>query len=84
MTIATLNIKEWGNNLGVRLPAAIAREAHLKAHQRVTLSVDALGQIIITPLHDEALTLEQRLSSYDPARHGGEVMQTEPVGVEVW
>lgn len=84
MTITTLDIKAWGNNLGVRLPAAIAREAHLKVHQRVMLTVDALGQIIITPVRDEVLTLEQRLSRFDPARHCGEVMQTRPVGVEVW
>lgn len=26
MAEAVLNIKKWGNNLGVRLPAAVARE----------------------------------------------------------
>ena len=30
MTDVVLDIKQWGNNLGVRLPAAVAREAHLK------------------------------------------------------
>lgn len=59
MTKVELDIKQWGNNLGVRLPAAIAREAHLRAHQRVRLSV-ADGRIIITPVVDEPLTLEQR------------------------
>lgn len=29
MTEVTLDIKKWGNSLGVRLPAAIAREANL-------------------------------------------------------
>ncbi len=52
MTEVVLDIKQWGNNLGVRLPAAIAREAHLHAHQRVRLSV-ADGHIIITPVVDE-------------------------------
>ena len=59
----------------MRLPAAIAREAHLHAHQRVRLSV-AGGHIIITPLLAESLTLEQRLAHYDPARQSGEVMNT--------
>jgi len=31
VTEAVLDIKQWGNNLGVRLPAAVAREAHLHA-----------------------------------------------------
>jgi len=84
MTEVVLDIKQWGNNLGVRLPAAIAREAHLQVHQRVRLSV-ANGDIIITPVLDEPLTLEQRLSHFDPARHGGEVMTTaQTLGAEHW
>ena len=84
MTEVMLDIKQWGNNLGVRLPMAIAREAHLHAHQRVRLSV-ADGQIIITPVVDEPLTLEQRLANFDPARHGGEVMSTaQRLGAEQW
>jgi antitoxin MazE len=84
MTEVELDIKQWGNNLGVRLPAAIAREAHLRAHQRVRLSV-ADGHIVITPVVDEPLTLEQRLALYDSARHGGEIMTTEQkLGAEQW
>ncbi|MDO9168319.1 MAG: AbrB/MazE/SpoVT family DNA-binding domain-containing protein [Methylobacter sp.] len=84
MTEVVLDIKQWGNNLGVRLPAAIAREAHLHAHQRVRLSV-VEGHIIITPVLDEPLTLEQRLANFDPARHGGEVMATaQTLGAEQW
>lgn len=84
MTEVVLDIKRWGNNLGVRLPSAIAREAHLHVHQRVRLSV-AEGQVIITPVLDEPLTLEQRLAHYDPDRHGGEVMITaQRLGAEQW
>ncbi|MFN5838367.1 MAG: AbrB/MazE/SpoVT family DNA-binding domain-containing protein [Pseudanabaena sp.] len=74
MTEVILDIKTWGNNLGVRLPAAIARAAHLHVNQRVKLSV-VDNQVLITPV-DEPLTLEQRLAKFDPARHGGEVMAT--------
>jgi antitoxin MazE len=35
MTEAILDIKKWGNNLGVRLPAAVARAAQLHVDQRV-------------------------------------------------
>jgi len=84
MTEAVLNIKKWGNNLGVRLPAAVAREAKLHADQRVRISVED-GRITITPLSEGQLTLEQRLARFDPSRHGGEVMTTtEDLGAEKW
>ena len=83
MAEAILDIKHWGNNLGVRLPAAVAREAHLHADQRVRVTVEN-GCVIIEPMQDEPLTLEQRLARFDPARHGGEAMVSEPVGAEQW
>lgn len=83
MTEAVLDIKHWGNNLGVRLPAAIAREAHLHADQRVRVSVEA-GCVIITPVTDAPLSLEQRLAHFDPARHGGETMISPAQGAELW
>ncbi len=78
-----LDIKQWGNNLGVRLPAAVARAAHLHVDQRVRVSVED-GQIVIRPADESALTLEQRLAQFDPERHGGEVMAATPVGAEQW
>ncbi len=78
-----LDIKQWGNNLGVRLPAAVARAAHLRADQRVRVSVED-GLIVIHPADESSLTLEQRLARFDPERHSGEVMVSEPVGAERW
>jgi antitoxin MazE len=84
MTEAVLDIKHWGNNLGVRLPAAIANAAHLRADQRVSLTVQG-DSVVITPIRDEVLTLEQRLSRFDPARHGGEVLAADVrLGAERW
>ncbi len=84
MTEVVLDIKQWGNNLGVRLPVAIARAADLHAHQRVRIAV-VDGQIIITPVLNQPLTLEQRLANYDPDRHGGEAMATtQRLGAEQW
>ncbi|SJM94268.1 SpoVT/AbrB domain-containing protein [Crenothrix polyspora] len=84
MTEVILDIKQWGNNLGVRLPLAVAREAQLKAHQSVRLTV-ADGQIIITPIESKPLSLEQRLAQFDPKRHTGEAMTTpQNLGAEQW
>jgi antitoxin MazE len=84
MTEVMLDIKQWGNNPGVRLPAAIAREAHLPVHQRVRITVNE-GLIVITPVQEVPLTLEQRLARFEPLRHGGSVMSTtERIGSEQW
>jgi antitoxin MazE len=83
MAEVILSIKHWGNSLGVRLPQAVARAAHLHAEQQVRMVVEA-GRVVIEPLPAAALSLEERLERYDPARHGGESMAVAPVGVERW
>ena len=84
MTDVVLDIKHWGNNLGVRLPAAIARAAHLRADQRVSIAVED-GRVVVTPMQAAPLTLEQRLARFDPQRHGGEAMAVdERIGAERW
>lgn len=70
MTKTFLDIKRWGNSLGIQLPASIAREAHLRIDQRVRISVEG-SQVVITPVTDTPLTLKQRLARFDPARHDG-------------
>lgn len=71
-----LDIKQWGNNLGIRLPITV-----VCAGQRVQISV-AARLIVIRPADESVLTLEQRLAQYDPKRHGGEAMADAPVGAE--
>ena len=84
MAEAVLDIKQWGNNLGVRLPAAVARAARLHVDQRVRVAVEG-DQVVITPVGDSRLSLEQRLAAFDPKRHGGERMvPPEALGAERW
>jgi len=68
MAEAILLIKHWGNNLGVRLPQAVAREANLHADQPVRMVVES-GRVVIEPLPAAELSLEERLKRFDPARH---------------
>ena len=81
MNHTELDIKRWGNNLGVRIPVRLAREANLHVDQRVRVEVND-GRVIITPLKDPQPTLEQRLEQFDIYRHGGEIMLTTPIGAE--
>ena len=81
---AVLDIKQWGNDLGVRLPVSVVREANLHADQRVRVSVEG-SRVVITPVGVTRLTLEQRLAAYDPKRHGSERMGTkQTMGAEHW
>ena len=57
MSAVSLNVKQWGNSLGVRLPAAIAKAVGLKVAQCVEIAVQ--GQtVIITPCKAKPMTLE--------------------------
>lgn len=83
MTEAVLDIRYWGNSLGVRLPVAIARKAHVHVDQRVRVSVES-GRIVMSPIQESSLTLKQRLVLFDPVRHGGEAMVSSRLGAEQW
>ncbi len=83
MTEATLDIKLWGNSLGVRLPASVARAASLTVDQRVCITVEK-GRVIITHQGPKPPTLADRLGLFDPAVHGGEVMAAPLLGREAW
>jgi antitoxin MazE len=81
MSEAVLDIKRWGNSLGVRLPAAVARAARLHADQRVRVTVED-GRVVIVPVAPARPSLEERLACFDAARHGGEAMASGHVGAE--
>lgn len=78
-----VKIKPWGNGLGVRLTAQVARAAGITAETLVNVTVEN-DRIVIAPAAPPKLTLAQKLAVFDPKKHGGEVMQTKPVGREAW
>ena len=80
---ATLTIQKWGNNLAVRIPAAVARSAHLSVGQPVRVTAEERG-VRVHSLGAPNLSLAQRLARFDPARHGGEAMATGRTGAEVF
>jgi len=81
MNEAVLDLERWGNSLGVRLPASVARAARLKAGQRVRITVED-GRVVITPAGTKAPTLAERLALFDPATHGGELLTSASLGRE--
>ena len=75
------DLRRWGNSLGVRLPAAVAREAQLHDNQTVELKVVPEG-VLIRPVQPR-LALAERLAAYQPMPgEPTEAMAWEPLGRE--
>jgi antitoxin MazE len=49
-------IKKWGNSLAIRIPKALARDAHLESGSVVSLSVCG-GAIIVEPANNRKYEL---------------------------
>lgn len=82
-TISSLSLQQWGNSLGVRIPAVVARLAHFSLGQPVELSITDEG-VLIRPAGQPKLSLSQKLALFDSKKHGGEVMLTRNEGKEKW
>jgi len=79
--VATLTIQKWGNNLAVRIPAAVARSARLSVGQPVEVSAE-LGGVRVQTVGAPRLSLAQKLARFDPSQHCAEAMATDLLGAE--
>lgn len=80
---ADQTIQEWGNGLGVRITAPIAKAARFARGLPIKVEV-VEGGVFIRAVGKPQLTLAQKLKAFDPSVHGGEVMATGRVGAEVF
>lgn len=76
-------VQQWGNGLGVRITAPIAKAAHFAQGLPVTVEV-VEGGVLVRVAGRPKLTLAQKLKVFDPKLHGGEAMASGRVGVEVF
>ncbi len=76
-------IQRWGNGLGVRITAPIAKAARFARGLSIKVEV-VEGGVFLRAVGKPQLTLAQKLKEFDPAVHGGEVMATGRVGAEVF
>jgi antitoxin MazE len=83
MIAAEQTVQEWGNGLGVRITAPIARAAHLARGTPVKVEV-VDGGFFVRVSGKPKLSLAQKLKQFDPQVHGGEVMPSGLVGKEVF
>lgn len=76
-------VQKWGNSLGVRIPKVFAREARLAHDSAVEITlVD--GKIMVEPVVEPGLTLQQLLADITEQNLHGEVDTGPAVGKETW
>jgi antitoxin MazE len=76
-------VQEWGNGLGVRITAPVAKAARFARGLPVTVEV-VEGGVLVRAAGKPTLTLKQKLRAFDPQLHGGEAMRSSRVGTEVF
>jgi antitoxin MazE len=76
-------IVKWGNSLALRIPKPFADEARLAEDSAVDMSVRN-GTLVIVPVVEPELTLEELVSRITPENRHGETETGTAVGNEVW
>lgn len=76
-------VQEWGNGLGVRITAPVAKAARFSRGLQIKVEV-VEGGVLLRAVGKPRLTLAQKLKRFDPAVHGGEAMPTGRIGAEIF
>jgi antitoxin MazE len=82
----TTRITKWGNSCGVRIPAAILKEAGMQLNETVCVDSNTQGHIVISlaPLPKRG-TIEYLFKDYDGGSFRTELVDLgEPEGEEKW
>ena len=81
--MATTRIQKWGNSYGLRIPKSIMEELAIQPDTRLDIQEEN-GRIVITPIRDKKLTLDDLLTQITPDNLHGEVDWGETAGKEAW
>lgn len=76
-------IQKWGNSLAVRIPKAVATEAHLAQEAIVELAVHD-GKLVIEPTKKKNYDLKLLIAGITPDNLHAEDIWGAPVGREAW
>lgn len=76
-------VQKWGNSLAVRIPKSLALESRLGQNTLVEMSLEA-GKIVLVPVVQPEVTLEQLLEGVSPDNLHGEIETGAAMGQESW
>ncbi len=80
----SIQLAKWGNALGVRIPALVAKKAHLKPGDPVDFELLDSGEIMLKPVRKKRLTLEQRVAEITDDNRHNETDWGDVQGQEIW
>lgn len=76
-------VQKWGNSLALRIPKSFAIEVGLRNDSAVEISMES-GRLIVTPVAEPELTLEQLLAQVTDDNIHHEVDTGPAMGRETW
>jgi antitoxin MazE len=78
-----VRVQKWGNSLALRIPKSFAVETDLDPGSEVDLTLEE-GRLVITPLAEPEVSLDQLLAQITPQNLHSEVDFGGAVGRESW
>lgn len=78
-----LQIKKWGNSLGLRIPQAIANQVNIQDGSTINLILKK-NKIEIIPVESENYELDDLINSITDSNLHSEISVGEPNGNEIW
>jgi antitoxin MazE len=79
----TAFVAKWGNSLAIRIPKAIAEQAHITEGTGIDFSVEG-NSIVIRPQKRKKYTLDELLEGMTPDKFHPEFETGNAVGNEDW
>lgn len=76
-------IKKWGNSLAVHIPKVYAEQMGFYPNSPVNITI-VNGKLIIEPVHEPKLTLDNLLAQITAANLHQEVVAEPRLGNEAW
>ena len=78
----TLKVQKWGNSLAIRIPSALAKDAHLREGTPIEISGDET-KIVLPPRRPQReYSLKERVDRITPENIHPEIDWGPPVGNE--
>ena len=81
-THITIRAQRWGNSLGIRVPAVVAREVGLTDGSSLDLKVEK-GRLVLTPKRKRSRSLKALLAGIKPSNLPSKDNWGKPMGKEV-
>ena len=51
--MSTVTLTKWGNSIGIRIPSALMKEAHLYPGEELEIKADKKGGLILSPIKNQ-------------------------------